>query len=120
MNNSFFRPSLVLASVLGAALVLPGAYRDVRAAQAVSAPHESCCGAITPEGYRLADIIDSMHVEELWQAHEHVDWETGKPDKAANYEGPGKATHCSAFSAALGERLNVYMLRPPDHSQILL
>jgi hypothetical protein len=116
-NNSLLRSSFAFAAVFAGALLLPGTHYPVQAAQT---PHESCCGAITPEGYRLADIIDSMHVEQLWLAHEHVNWETGESDKAANYEGPGKATHCSAFSAALGERLNVYMLRPPDHSQILL
>lgn len=29
-------------------------------------------------------------------------------------------THCSAFAAAIGERLGIYMLRPPDHPQTLL
>lgn len=61
-----------------------------------------------------------MHVDQLWQAHEHVNWETGEADRPADYEGPGKATHCSAFAAAVGKRLGVYMLRPPEHSQILL
>lgn len=30
------------------------------------------------------------------------------------------ATHCSAFAASLSERPGVYLLRPPEHSQILL
>ncbi len=87
---------------------------------AASAQNDPCCGVITPEGKRLAELLDSMHVEKLWLAHQHVNWQTGEPDKGANYEGPGKATHCSAFAAAVGERLHVYMLRPPDHSQIFL
>jgi hypothetical protein len=61
-----------------------------------------------------------MHVEQNWQAHEHVNWETGERDRPISYRGPGTATHCSAFAAAVGERLGVYMLRPPEHSQILL
>ena len=32
----------------------------------------------------------------------------------------GKHTHCSAFVAAAAKKLDVYILRPPDHGQILL
>jgi hypothetical protein len=81
---------------------------------------DSCCGPVTPAGQRLLEILDGTNVETLWLAHEHVNWETGEPDKGADYEGPGKATHCSAFAAAVGKRVGVYMLRPPDHGQILL
>jgi len=81
---------------------------------------EPCCGPITPAGQRLATLLDSLDVEHKWLAHLHIDWETGEPDRTADYSGPGKATHCSAFAAAVGERLGVYMLRPPQHSQILL
>ena len=81
---------------------------------------ESCCGPISPAGQRLLEILDSTNVETLWLAHEHVNWETGQPDKEADYEGPGKATHCSAFAAAVGKRVGIYMLRPPEHGQILL
>ncbi|WP_304187542.1 hypothetical protein [Phenylobacterium aquaticum] len=75
---------------------------------------------VSPAGVRLTALLDSMDVEHLWLASEHVNWETGRPDRAADYEGPGKATHCSAFAAAVGQRLGVYMLRPPQHGQILL
>jgi hypothetical protein len=81
---------------------------------------ESCCGPISPAGQRLLEILDSTNVETLWLAHEHVNWETGEPDRDADYEGPGKATHCSAFAAAVGKRVGIYMLRPPEHGQILL
>jgi hypothetical protein len=84
------------------------------------APAESCCGPVSPAGERLLEILDSSNVETLWLAHEHVNWETGEADKDADYEGPGKATHCSAFAAAVGKRVGVYMLRPPEHGQILL
>jgi hypothetical protein len=79
-----------------------------------------CCGPIAHAGARLARVLDSMHVASRWLAHEHVNWETGQPDKGAGYKGPGQATHCSAFAAAAGKRLGVYLLRPPEHSQILL
>jgi hypothetical protein len=61
-----------------------------------------------------------MNVESLWLAHEHVNWETGEPDKGADYEGPGNHTHCSAFAAAVAKRLGVYLLRPPEHGQVML
>ncbi len=89
-------------------------------AVAASPAQPSCCGAISAAGRRVLDVLDATNVESLWLAHEHVDWETGEPDKDADYEGPGKATHCSAFAAAIGKRLGVYMLRPPEHGQILL
>ena len=89
-------------------------------AQTTQGVPEPCCGQIAANGQRLAQTIDSLHVEDKWLAHEHINWKTGDPDRPAGYDGPGKATHCSAFVAALGDRLNVYMLRPPDHSQILL
>jgi len=49
-----------------------------------------------------------MNVESLWLAHEHVNWETGEPDKNADYAGPGRSMHCSAFAAAVGKKLGVY------------
>ena len=60
-----------------------------------------------------------MNVESLWLAHEHVNWETGAPDRDGEYE-PGQSTHCSAFAAAAAKKLGVYMLRPPEHGQSLL
>ena len=80
----------------------------------------SCCGPITEQGRRLLSVLDGMNVESLWLAHEHINWETGEPDKGEDYAGPGRSTHCSAFAAAVGKRLGVYMLRPPEHGQILL
>ncbi len=81
---------------------------------------EPCCGPITQAGERLATTLDGMDVEHLWLAHLHVNWETGAPDRAADFVGPGRATHCSAFAAAAGKRVGVYMLRPPEHGQVLL
>jgi hypothetical protein len=90
---------------------------------AISAPAwaaEPCCGAIGPGGERLATLLDSLDVEHRWLAHQHVNWETGEADRSAEYAGPAKSTHCSAFAAAVGARLGVYMLRPPQHGQNLL
>ncbi|HLH91972.1 MAG TPA: hypothetical protein VKX28_26370 [Xanthobacteraceae bacterium] len=81
---------------------------------------QPCCGPITAAGRRLAAVLDGMNVESLWLAHQHVDWKTGEPDRSADYSGSSKSTHCSAFAAAVGLRLGIYMLRPPEHGQLLL
>jgi hypothetical protein len=97
-------------------ILLPALPRLLKAAP----EHAPCCGPITPAGERLAATLDSMNVESLWLAHEHVNWETGEPDRGAEYEGPGNHSHCSAFAAAAAKRLGVYLLRPPEHGQLLL
>jgi hypothetical protein len=71
---------------------------------------------ITPEGEMLARVLDSMDVERHWLADQTIHWRTGTPDRSAHRG----ATHCSAFVAAACDRMGVYILRPPDHSQILL
>jgi hypothetical protein len=48
-----------------------------------------------------------------------VSWQTGEPDGHTERT-PGKHTHCSAFVAAAAKRLDIYILRPPEHGQILL
>jgi hypothetical protein len=79
----------------------------------------SCATEITPEGARLASLLDQTHVEELWPAGVHVSWETGVPDGRAE-KTEGKHTHCSAFVAAIARKLGIYILRPPEHGQRLL
>jgi len=82
--------------------------------------HIPCCGPVTPAGERLAATLDSMNVESLWLAGLLVNWETGEPDKSAGYAGTGNHSHCSAFAAAAAKRMGVYLLRPPEHGQLLL
>ena len=108
------RPLSLIA--LFSMILLPAAPGALRAA-AEQAP---CCGPITPEGHRLAATLDSMNVESLWLAQEHVNWETGEPDRSGEDEGPRHHTHCSAFAAAVAKRLGVYLLRPPEDGQKLL
>lgn len=74
---------------------------------------------ITPAGRALGNMLDSMRVEDLWLAGHHINWKTGLPD-GRPYLKKGAHTHCSAFVAAVGYRLGIYVLRPPEHSQILL
>jgi hypothetical protein len=84
-----------------------------------AASDRPCCGRVDPAGRQLASTLDQMDVEQHWPAHEHVNWETGDPDRGGEYEGPGH-THCSAFAASAAKRLGIYLLRPPQHAQKLL
>ena len=74
---------------------------------------------ITPQARWLAHELDSMGVETKWIAGAHVDWESGLPDGVAE-KLPGRHTHCSGFVASATEKLGVYILRPPEHGQVLL
>lgn len=68
---------------------------------------------------RLFQSIDSLDVEHHWPAGVHVHWESGDPDGRPE-SGEGKHTHCSAFVAAAAKHVGIYILRPPEHKQILL
>jgi hypothetical protein len=74
---------------------------------------------ISPAGQLLAQRIDSLDVEHRWPVGAHVHWETGMPDGRPE-GGSGKHTHCSAFVAAAAKRAGIYILRPPEHPQLLL
>lgn len=69
-------------------------------------------------GKGLQSYYRSMDVEHHWLAGTHINWETGVADKPDATS--GIATHCSAFAAAACENLGVYLLRPPEHPQVLL
>jgi rhodanese-related sulfurtransferase len=74
---------------------------------------------ISPAGQTVTQVLDGMDVTHHWVAgHDVVDWRTGDPIRPA--ASPKKHTHCSQFVAAAAERLGVYLLRPPDHSPVLL
>ncbi len=64
----------------------------------------------------MLQFLDSLEVEKHWLPGVHVNWKTGDPDD------PNKksSTHCSAFAAAVCDRLGIYLLRPPEHSTTLL
>jgi hypothetical protein len=74
---------------------------------------------VTPAGEKLAKFLDATDVEHLWLPHEYVDWKTGEPATKPT-RGMVKASHCSAYAAAVADRLGVYLLRPPAHGQGLL
>ncbi len=75
--------------------------------------------ALTPLAHKLAAFYDRLGVEDHWIAGQHVDWESGDPDGRPERL-PGRHTHCSAFAAAAAKRLGIYLLRPPEHGQVLL
>jgi len=74
---------------------------------------------VSPQGQKLAQALDSMGVESKWIAGAHIDWETGLPDGRPERM-PGRHTHCSTFVAAFAKTLGIYILRPPEHGQVLL
>lgn len=74
---------------------------------------------ITPAGHQLTAILDGMNVESLWQRGYHIDWLTGVAEGPPETT-PGGHTHCSAFAAAVADKLGIYLLRPPEHSQMWL
>jgi hypothetical protein len=71
---------------------------------------------ITPAGKQLAKVLDQMNVENLWLPGDVVEFNTGKKIRAAKT----KVTHCSAFAAFACAKLDVYLLRPPEHKPKLL
>jgi hypothetical protein len=73
---------------------------------------------IDDAGHKLQQFYLNLHVEQLWISGHHINWQTGQPDDPESTE--GIKTHCSAFVASACMQLNVYILRPPDHGQVLL
>jgi hypothetical protein len=93
----------IAAALLAAASALAGPASDL----------------VSPKGQRLAAVLDGMGVENKWIAGQHIDWRSGLPDGRPE-RSSGRHTHCSAFVAAAAEKLGVYILRPPEHGQVLL
>jgi len=74
--------------------------------------------AMNAAGDSLKAFYLSLDVENRWIAGNHVKWQTGEADKPDATS--GNHTHCSAFVAAACKKLNLYVLRPPEHKQVLL
>jgi hypothetical protein len=88
-------------------------------ASAASLPAHAEPLAVTAKGQWLARQLDGMGVENKWIAGAHIDWESGLPDGRPEMSS-GRHTHCSAFVAATAQKLGIYILRPPQHGQVLL
>lgn len=82
-------------------------------------PHRTRAEEISGAGKKLALKLDGFEVEKHWPAGVHVNWQTGDPDGKPE-KGTGKHTHCSAFVATVAKQLGIYILRPPEHGQMLL
>jgi hypothetical protein len=78
----------------------------------------ACCGPVTAAGDRLTVFLDGTGVDHLWLHGFKVDWETGTA--ISTWSDGRPHTHCSAFVASIAMRLGIYVLRPPQHSQVLL
>ena len=115
-----FKLSVAIVLALGFCMQIPDADAAQGAAARNSAQAAPCCGPVSPAGMHILKVLDDSNVEALWLNGRHINWETGEPDKPADYVGPETKSHCSAYVAAIGERLGVYVLRPPQHSQELL
>lgn len=76
-----------------------------------------CCGPVTTEGRRLLHALDGLDVEHHWPANREVRWDTGEPLGDASSPVLGPDTHCSLFTAAVGNAVGVYLPRPPHYSQ---
>lgn len=80
---------------------------------------------VTASGRWLARFLDKLDVEHRWlRGRERVAWKTGAVFKTRNGQPmsprEGESTYCSAFAAAVAEKLGVKLLSPPDHSLVLL
>jgi hypothetical protein len=76
-------------------------------------------GPISEGGDRLRVFLDGTHVETRWIANYHVIWQTGQRNGPPEGD-PAHHTHCSAYVAAAALYLDIYILRPPNHKQLLL
>ena len=68
---------------------------------------------VDAEGTKLKEFYLKQHVESLWLAGHHINWETGQPDDPTATK--GIKTHCSAFVASVCKQKDIYILRPPEH-----
>ena len=69
-------------------------------------------------GKQLQGFYLAENVENLWLAGQHVNWETGVPDKP--FATKSIKTHCSSFVASVCKQKGIYILRPPAHKTELL
>ena len=69
---------------------------------------------VTPLGHKLSKELDALDVENHWKPGHSVAWKTGKLlDPPSEYRKSN--THCSAFVAAACLKMDIYILRPPEH-----
>jgi len=75
---------------------------------------------ISTKGALLAQKLDQFEVDKHWlPSNQPLDWRTGDPDFSKQTVSK-RMTHCSGFVAEACRRMQVYILRPPDHSYSFL
>lgn len=93
---------------------------DANSDAGTSAALEVSTNVITPQGFMLLSFLDSLRVDQYWLVGTSVNFLTG----AAGGTGPnmtiGTDSHCSAFAASAANLLGIYMLRPPQASDVNL
>ena len=108
---------------------IPGTYTITASASGIgaglspgnSSPFEvGPTNTISAEGQALSDLLDSFAVEQYWVRGVSVNWLTGASGGSGPNMTTGTASHCSAFAPAVAYVLGVYLLRPPDKSDLNL
>jgi hypothetical protein len=74
--------------------------------------------AISEQGQALSVLLDSLQVERYWAKGVSVNWLTGAEGGSGPNMTTGTVTHCSAFAPAVAYLVGVYLLRPPDKSDV--
>ncbi len=69
-------------------------------------------------GEKLKAFYLGLNVENHWLAGQHINWETGATDNTDDTK--NIKTHSGSFVAAACKKLNIYLIRPPEHSAELL
>ena len=108
------------------AIALPGSYTLSASASGIAAGLAPATSSpivigttnITEQGQALSIFLDSLQVERYWDNGKRVNWLTGAPGGSGTNMTIGEASHCSAFAAAVAHVLGVYLLRPPDASDL--
>jgi hypothetical protein len=73
---------------------------------------------ISANGAMLNAFLDSLQVDKYWLVGTSVNWLTGAPGGSGPNMTLGTDSHCSAFAGSACEMLGVYILRPPDVSDL--
>jgi hypothetical protein len=91
---------------------------DTRGKIGLSGTVNIVSNGISANGAALTAFLDSLQVTNYWIGGSSVNWLTGAPGGSGANKTIGTATHCSAFAAAAAEMLGIYLLRPPDASDV--
>jgi hypothetical protein len=71
---------------------------------------------VSAEGNKLREFYLNQHVEKLWLAGQHINWESGKPDDPTATK--GIKTHCSAFVASVCKQQDIFIPHPPNKGSL--